>query len=192
MRTDHSRPLCVLLDLVRAPGEGSEGGDRLLHDVVGWKTQPFAQGNDYVMWVGSQGPLGGVMKLPEEAAKMGTPPHWMAHVQVENVDATASLAKKLGGKVLRSRRHSDGRPLRRNRRSAGRGHSVFTPTDSDDTPRYVEGGRVLLERTPDQRQRSRRSISTRSSSAGRSFRRWIWDRWGPTASSVSETNKWAA
>src|SRR4026207_1407440 len=71
-------------------------------DVVGWKTQPFAEtGNDYVMWVGSQGPLGGVMKLPEEAAKMGTPPHWMAHVEVENVDATASLAKKLGGKVYK-------------------------------------------------------------------------------------------
>jgi predicted enzyme related to lactoylglutathione lyase len=68
-------------------------------DVVGWKTQPFEGGHDYTMWVGSQGPLGGVMKLPDEAVKMGVPPHWMAHVQVENVDATATLAKKLGGKV---------------------------------------------------------------------------------------------
>ena len=69
-------------------------------EVVGWKTQPFTEsGHDYVMWVGSQGPLGGVMKLPDEAAKMGTPPHWMAHVQVENVDATAALAQKLGGTV---------------------------------------------------------------------------------------------
>jgi uncharacterized protein len=68
-------------------------------DVVGWKTQPFEQGGDYVMWVGSQGPLGGVMKLPEEAARMGMPPHWMAHVQVDDVDATAARAKKLGGKV---------------------------------------------------------------------------------------------
>lgn len=68
-------------------------------DVVGWKTQPFEQGGDYVMWVGSQGPLGGVMKLPEEAAKMGMPPHWMAHVLVDDVDATAARAKKLGGKV---------------------------------------------------------------------------------------------
>jgi hypothetical protein len=41
------------------------------------------------------------MKLPEEAAKMGTPPHWMAHVQVENVDTTASQVKKLGGKVYK-------------------------------------------------------------------------------------------
>ena len=69
--------------------------------VVGWKTQLFKEGEDYVMWVGEQGPLGGVMRLPDEAAKMGTPPHWMAHVQVENVDATASQVKKLGGKVYK-------------------------------------------------------------------------------------------
>lgn len=68
-------------------------------DVVGWKTQPFGAGGDYTMWVGGQGPLGGVMELPAEAAKMGAQPHWMAHVQVDDVDATAELAKKLGGKV---------------------------------------------------------------------------------------------
>lgn len=68
-------------------------------DVVGWKTQPFPGGGGYIMWVGSQGPLGGVMELPDQAAKMGAPPHWMAHVQVDDVDATAALAKKLGGKV---------------------------------------------------------------------------------------------
>src|ERR1044071_2067324 len=67
--------------------------------VVGWKTQPFKEGEDYVMWVGGQGPLGGVMKLPDESAKMGTPPHWMAHVQVDDVDAQAAHAPKLGGKI---------------------------------------------------------------------------------------------
>ena len=71
-------------------------------DVVGWKTQPFQEGGgDYTMWVGSQGPLGGVMKLPAEAEKMGAPPHWEAHVQVDDVDATAAQAKKLGGKVYK-------------------------------------------------------------------------------------------
>src|ERR1051326_6594189 len=66
---------------------------------VGWKTEPF--GDEYVMWVGSQGPVGGVMTLPEEAAKMGAPPHWMGHVQVGNVDATAALAKQMGGKIYK-------------------------------------------------------------------------------------------
>ncbi|HTP30346.1 MAG TPA: VOC family protein [Anaeromyxobacteraceae bacterium] len=66
-------------------------------EVIGWKTQPFD--DNYLMWVGSQGPLGGVMKLPDEVAKAGVPPHWMAHVQVENVDDTAALARKLGAKI---------------------------------------------------------------------------------------------
>ena len=81
-------------------------------DVVGWKTEPFPEGgNDYVMWVGSQGPLGGVMKLPDEAAKMGFPPHWMAHVLVENVDATVAQATR---RERAHRRASDAKSVRRN------------------------------------------------------------------------------
>jgi predicted enzyme related to lactoylglutathione lyase len=68
-------------------------------EVIGWETQAF--GSDYIIWVGGQGPLGGVMKLPEELAKQGVPPHWMAYVQVEDVDATAALARQLGGKVCK-------------------------------------------------------------------------------------------
>jgi predicted enzyme related to lactoylglutathione lyase len=71
-------------------------------EVVGWKTELFTQAGGpepYTMWVGSQGPLGGVMRLPEEAKKMGAPPHWMAHVEVTDVDATAAKAKQLGGNV---------------------------------------------------------------------------------------------
>jgi predicted enzyme related to lactoylglutathione lyase len=64
-------------------------------EVVGWKPQPFGEGTGYTMWVGSQGPLGGVMALPPG----GAGPHWMAHVQVDDVDATAGSALRLGGKV---------------------------------------------------------------------------------------------
>jgi uncharacterized protein len=67
-------------------------------DVVGWKTQPFGD-TGYTMWVASQGPLGGVMRFPEDAK--GAPPHWMAHVQVADVDATASLAAKRGARVCK-------------------------------------------------------------------------------------------
>jgi predicted enzyme related to lactoylglutathione lyase len=42
------------------------------------------------------------MKLPDEAAKMGIPPNWMAHVQVVDVDATAAKAESLGGKIWKS------------------------------------------------------------------------------------------
>jgi uncharacterized protein len=68
-------------------------------ELTGWKTEPF--GPDYMMWVGSQGPLGGVMTLPAAAASMGAPPSWMANVQVADVDATVALTKKLGGKVYK-------------------------------------------------------------------------------------------
>src|SRR5919205_60494 len=78
-----------------------DAGVAFYSEVVGWRTQPFGEGGDYIMWVGSQGPLGGVMRLPDEAAKMGAPPHWMAHVEVDDVDATAALAKRLGGKVYK-------------------------------------------------------------------------------------------
>jgi predicted enzyme related to lactoylglutathione lyase len=73
-------------------------------EVVGWKTELFKESEPgkepYNMWVASQGPLGGVMTLPDEVKKMGVPPHWMAHVEVDDVDATVAKVKKLGGKVL--------------------------------------------------------------------------------------------
>jgi predicted enzyme related to lactoylglutathione lyase len=71
-------------------------------EVIGWKTERFgeSQGPEpYTMWVGSQGPLGGVMTLPAEAQRMGAPPHWMGHVEVDNVDATVQKVKAKGGRV---------------------------------------------------------------------------------------------
>lgn len=71
-------------------------------DVIGWKTQQFegsASPEPYFMWVGSQGPLGGVYPLTQEAKKMGVPPMWMAHVEVEDVDGRAIEAAQLGGTV---------------------------------------------------------------------------------------------
>jgi hypothetical protein len=66
-------------------------------ETVGWKTQPFD--GDYTMWVGTQGPLGGVTQLPEQAKKMGAPPYWQANFLVDNVDATCAKVKDLGGQV---------------------------------------------------------------------------------------------
>lgn len=73
-------------------------------DVLGWKTQPFGPPKDgvtYQMWVSSQGPLGGSMALPKDVQRSGAQPMWIAHVAVGDVDASAALARKLGGKILR-------------------------------------------------------------------------------------------
>ncbi len=68
-------------------------------EVIGWKAQPFGQGSHYTMWVGSQGPLGGVAAMPEQALRAGLPPHWVGNVEVDDVDKTLALAKELGAKV---------------------------------------------------------------------------------------------
>jgi predicted enzyme related to lactoylglutathione lyase len=44
--------------------------------------------------------MGGVNPLPAEAKKMGAPPHWMANVQVADVDATVQKAQKGKAQVL--------------------------------------------------------------------------------------------
>jgi predicted enzyme related to lactoylglutathione lyase len=62
-------------------------------DVFGWKTEAFDE--NYTLWIGSQGPIGGVLKSQE-----GVPPHWLGNVQVEDVDATLARAGQLGGKPL--------------------------------------------------------------------------------------------
>jgi predicted enzyme related to lactoylglutathione lyase len=46
--------------------------------------------------------LGGMMAMPPEAK--GIPPHWGIYVTVDDVDATAGLAEKLGAKILVSPR----------------------------------------------------------------------------------------
>jgi predicted enzyme related to lactoylglutathione lyase len=66
--------------------------------VLGWTSQPFEHG--YTMFAGSQGPMAGAVELPEQARKMGAPPHWTSNVCVADVDATVAEARKLGGKVF--------------------------------------------------------------------------------------------
>jgi hypothetical protein len=44
-------------------------------------------------------PIGGSMQLPEDARKMGAPPHWLAYVGTPDVDKTMSQATALGAKT---------------------------------------------------------------------------------------------
>lgn len=73
-------------------------------ETIGWTTQEWQGPKEgmppYTMFAVAGQPIGGVMKLPEEAKEMGAPPHWLAHISTPNVDQTAEQAKGLGGKVL--------------------------------------------------------------------------------------------
>ncbi len=73
--------------------------------LLGWGLQDFNPENTptdepYVMWTSNNQPFGGVMRLPEDARKMGAPPHWLAYVDVANVDAAVERATSLGARVF--------------------------------------------------------------------------------------------
>jgi predicted enzyme related to lactoylglutathione lyase len=69
--------------------------------VTGWSTQAWEGGTTpYTMWLNGDAPLGGVMKLPEEAAAQGAPSHWMVYVSTPDIVATTAKAKELGATVL--------------------------------------------------------------------------------------------
>jgi predicted enzyme related to lactoylglutathione lyase len=65
--------------------------------VTGWGTAQFPGPTPYTMWTSNGGPLGGVMKLPADAAR---PPHWIAYISSPDVDQTVKQAVDLGGKSL--------------------------------------------------------------------------------------------
>lgn len=68
--------------------------------VVGWGTQAWESNTDYTMWMAGEKPIGGVMTLPEQAAKAGAPPHWLTYIEVPDTDATVAQATGLGATVL--------------------------------------------------------------------------------------------
>lgn len=69
--------------------------------VVGWSTQDMPMpGMTYTMFLAGETAMGGLMAMPEEAHKMGAPPHWIGYVAVDDVDASASRAGQLGGSVI--------------------------------------------------------------------------------------------
>lgn len=62
--------------------------------VAGWAVLPFGEDpNGYAVWAAGDTPIGGVMEYPP------APPHWMAHISVDDVDAAARRAEELGGRV---------------------------------------------------------------------------------------------
>lgn len=68
--------------------------------VIGWTYEGALDGpRAYPHLKASMGHLGGVTLLPEEAKKMGAPPHWMAYVNVADVDQKTKEATDLGAKV---------------------------------------------------------------------------------------------
>jgi predicted enzyme related to lactoylglutathione lyase len=85
------------MDLMTSDPEAAEG---FYTKIAGWGTEVWEGGEmPYKMFTNSGDALGGVMKLPEEAKKMGAPPHWIAYVAVPDTDATVARAQELGAQT---------------------------------------------------------------------------------------------
>lgn len=68
--------------------------------LFGWETERYPGGSfDYTLVKVDGEAVGGIMTLPPECA--GMPPSWGVYVTVNDVEATARDAERLGGKLLR-------------------------------------------------------------------------------------------
>ena len=70
-------------------------------ELFGWTTQDFPNPEfnyTVVRQKGEEMGQGGIMPIPPNAK--GMPPAWISYVTVDDVDASAKLAEKLGGKIV--------------------------------------------------------------------------------------------
>jgi predicted enzyme related to lactoylglutathione lyase len=68
--------------------------------VVGWGTRDASMpGMPYTVFTAGEVSVSGMMELPKDARRMGERPMWIGYVCVDDVDATASRLKQLGGVV---------------------------------------------------------------------------------------------
>ena len=70
-------------------------------ELTGWKDARWCDGT-YDLWMARDGAVAGTMALPAEARSAGVPPHWLGYTLVDDVDATAHRAARLGGSVLKA------------------------------------------------------------------------------------------
>jgi uncharacterized protein len=69
-------------------------------EVVGWGTQDASKpGMAYTLFTAGGTSVSGLMRLSEDARKLGLRPSWLGYVGVNDVDATADRIKDLGGAV---------------------------------------------------------------------------------------------
>jgi len=69
--------------------------------VVGWGTLPIpGPDGPYMLFTVGETPVCGMlMKMPEEAKRLGAPPSWLGYVLVDDVDAATVAAGQLGATI---------------------------------------------------------------------------------------------
>ncbi|MGY8666837.1 VOC family protein [Bradyrhizobium sp. UFLA05-109] len=69
--------------------------------VVGWGAKDVSTaGFAYTVVTAGDGPVGGLMELPEEGRRLGATPRWVGYVAVDDMDAKAAQIRRCGGAIL--------------------------------------------------------------------------------------------
>jgi hypothetical protein len=77
-----------------------DGAQAFYSKVIGWSTMPWEGEEPYTMWTTTDGPIGGMMALPQAAKDAGAPTHWISYVSTPDLDATLTRAQALGGTLV--------------------------------------------------------------------------------------------
>ena len=78
------------------------GAETFYSKVVGWSLAPNTMNSQkYTLLKAGENSVGGLMPIPEEAAKMGVKPAWMGYIAVDDVKAYADKVKAAGGVIHR-------------------------------------------------------------------------------------------
>lgn len=76
-----------------------EGAQAFYAKVAGWGLEQFPVADaPYMMFTRGGVPIGGSMRLPDEAVKMGARPHWIAYIGTPDVDRTVADATAKGAR----------------------------------------------------------------------------------------------
>jgi len=69
--------------------------------VIGWSGKDTSTPElAYTVLTAGDVPVGGLMDIPEEGRRLGATPRWVGYVAVDDIGATATKIRRLGGAVL--------------------------------------------------------------------------------------------
>ena len=88
--------------LVRSDVERSSRAEKFYAKVVGWSLAPNTMNaQKYTLLKAGDNMVGGLMPIPEDAAKMGVRPAWMGYIAVDDVQKYADKVKAAGGSIYK-------------------------------------------------------------------------------------------
>jgi len=170
------------------------GSEKFYSKVVGWDLAPNTMNaQKYTLLKTGGAMVGGLMPIPEDAAKMGVRPAWMGYIAVDDVKKYADKVKAAGGAIHREPTAIPnigtfavaGDP-------SGAGFLLFKG-DGDEAPMQDAPNPAISVGTSSTATiRRSPSHSTRACSAGRRARRCRWAPWEPIRSSTPKVSSPAA